>query len=232
VAGLALVIPAWNEAESISAVLSEVPHDVFDQVLVVVGSDADPTAAVARAGGARVLAQVGRGYGSACATGAAAALADGARIIAFIDGDYADPPSGLPRVLEPVVAGRADLVLGCRDLREHPDALPAHARLGNAAVLALIRLLTRRAFGDLPSCKAIGAEAFRRMRMSEPTYGWTVEMLVKSARLGLRIEESWLEYRPRLGGRSKVAGSARGSAAAAASLIVSAIKHARWQPNV
>jgi hypothetical protein len=110
----ALVIPAWNEPESIGRVLAEVPPGVVDHVFVVVGSAADPTAEVARAGGAQVLIPNRRGYGAACATGARAALAVGADVVAFLDGDYSDPPADLPRLLAPIAANQADLVLGCR----------------------------------------------------------------------------------------------------------------------
>jgi glycosyltransferase involved in cell wall biosynthesis len=226
----ALVIPAWNEPESIGAVLAEVPAELFEQVLVVVGGPEDPTADVAAACGARVIQQRGRGYGAACATGAGVAMADGAEVVAFLDGDYSDPPAELRRVIEPLASGRADLVLGCRNMRSHPNALPAHARFGNGLVRALVRAMSRRSFGDLPSCKAIRANCLGRLDMREMTYGWTVEMLVKSARAGLRIEEVWIGYRPRLGGRSKVAGNVRGSIGAASKLITCAFAYARWRP--
>src|SRR5258708_30986653 len=97
--GVILVIPAWNEAESIGAVLDEVPRDMVDQVLVVVGGPSDPTADVARRHGARVLVQRSPGYGAACLSGAEAALPEGAEIVAFLDGDYAHPPPEFTRVL-------------------------------------------------------------------------------------------------------------------------------------
>jgi glycosyltransferase involved in cell wall biosynthesis len=225
--GVTLVIPAWNEPESIGAVLDEVPPETVDQVLVVVSSPSDPTAGVARAHGARVLVQSVPGYGAACRAGAETALAEGAAVVAFLDGDYADPPAALPRVLSPVIAGRADLVLGCRDLRRFPGALTPHARLGNTLVLGLMRVLLGARFGDLPSFKAIRADALRQMAMRETTYGWTVEMLVKAARAGLRVEEVAIEYRPRLGGRSKVAGTVRGSIRAAAKLLGCTVVYAR-----
>jgi hypothetical protein len=134
----------------------------------------------------------------------------------------------LPRVLQPIVQNKADLVLGNRDLRRAPDALPIHARLGNLLVRRLVALLTGRRYGDLPSCKAITSSCFRGLHMQEMTYGWTVEMLVKSARLGLRTEEVWITYRARLGGQSKVAGSVRGSLGAATKLVSCAIAYARW----
>lgn len=228
--GVMLVIPAWNEAESIGAVLDEVPAGCVERVLVVVGGAGDPTAAVARAHGAEVLVQQGRGYGAACWTGARAALDAGARAVAFLDGDYADPPRELPRILAPLAAGRADLVLGVRDLRQHPDALPIHARLGNRLVLLLMRLLHGGRYADLPSFKAVRADALERLGMRERTYGWTVEMLVKAAHAGLRVQQVDIAYRPRLGGRSKVGGSLRGSLGAAAKLMSCAIRYAAWRP--
>src|SRR5205823_13811561 len=128
---------------------------------------------------------------------------------------YSDPPADLARVLAPLLEARADLVLGCRDLRRFPDALPPHARLGNRLVRLVLRVLLDVRFSDLPSFKAIRSDALRSMGMREMTYGWTVEMLVKAARAGLRIQEVDVEYRPRMGGRSKVGGSVSGSVRAA-----------------
>ena len=221
----ALVIPAWNEPQAIGPLLSEVPLDTVEQVIVVVGSPADPTGDVARGHGARVLVQAQPGYGAACWTGAQAALADGAEIVAFLDGDYADPPSELARVLRPLVDNDADLVLGCRDLRNHPHALPVHAQLGNQLVLLVVRTLLGARFADLPSFKAIRASSLRQLDMCEMTYGWTVEMLVKASRSGLRIREIDVVYRPRLGGRSKVTGSPRASIKAAVRLLRCAVTY-------
>jgi glycosyltransferase involved in cell wall biosynthesis len=225
-----LVIPAWNEAESIGAVLDEVPAACVDQMLVVVGGPNDPTTTAAHAHGARVLVQRQPGYGAACWTGAEVALAEGAEIIAFLDGDYADPPAELPRILAPLQDGRADLVLGCRSLHRFPDALPPHARVGNRLVLMLLHTLADARFSDLPSFKAVRGDALQQMQMREMTYGWTVEMLVKAAKAGLRIEEAAVEYRPRLGGRSKVAGDLGGSVRAAARLLGCAVAYAGWRP--
>jgi len=224
--GVALVIPAWNEAEAIGAVLDEVPRSLVDDILVIVASRTDPTATVARARGARVVVQSSPGYGAACWTGAELAMAGGAEIVTFLDGDYADPPSELPRLLEPIQSGRADLVLGCRDLHRFPGALPPHARLGNSLVCWQLRILLGTRFRDLPSYKAIRASALRQLDMREMTYGWTVEMLVKSARQRLRIEQIQVVYRPRRGGQSKVAGNLRASVAAACKLVGCALTYA------
>ena len=224
--GVALVIPAWNEVEAIGAVLDEVPGNCVDAILVVVPTAADATAGVARAHGARVLVQAAPGYGAACWTGARQAIADGAEILAFLDGDYADPPAALPSLVAPIKQAHADLVLGCRDLRRFPDALPPHARLGNALVRWLLRGLLHTNFRDLPSYKVIRASALEQLRMREMGYGWTVEMLVKAARRHLSIEQLDVEYRPRLGGRSKVAGDPRASLRAAYRLLSCACVYA------
>jgi glycosyltransferase involved in cell wall biosynthesis len=222
--GVALIIPAWDEAEAIGAVLDEVPRRLVDHVLVVVGSRDDPTAAVARAHGATVLVQQARGYGAACRTGAEAALREPAtRTVAFMDGDYADPPGDLARLLQPIQDNTADLVLGCRDVRRYPGALPLHARMGNALVCLLLWRLLNQRFSDLPSYKAIRASTLRQLDMREMTYGWTVEMLVKAARAGARIAEVRVVYRPRRGGRSKVGRSLRGSVHAAYTLLGCAV---------
>ena len=227
---VALVIPAWNEVDAIGAVLDEIPSSSVDDVLIVVGSPTDPTASVARPRGARVIVQTQPGYGAACWTGALTALNEGTDMIAFLDGDYSDPPAELQRVLEPVLNGRADLTLGRRDLRAFPSALPLHARLGNQLVLLILRVLLGSRFTDLPSFKAVRSDVLREMDMREMTYGWTVEMLVKASRAGLHVEEVPVVYRPRLGGRSKVAGSMRASIVAAVKLLGCAVAYATWRP--
>jgi glycosyltransferase involved in cell wall biosynthesis len=220
------VIPAWNEPDAIGPLLDEVAPETIDRVIVVVGARDDPTAEVARRHGADVLVQCARGYGAACWTGVEYALLHGARVVAFLDGDYSDPPAALPRLLARIDAGEADLVLGCRDLRHHPDALPRYARIGNAFVCTTLNLVLGTHFRDLPSCKAITAQSLRRLDMHEMTYGWTVEMLAKAARRGMRIHQVDIAYRPRRGGRSKVSGNPRASLAAACKLLTCALSYA------
>ncbi|HET6320067.1 MAG TPA: glycosyltransferase family 2 protein [Chloroflexota bacterium] len=229
--GAALVIPAWNEPEAIGAVLDEVPAGSVDDVFVVVGSVDDSTASVAVAHGATALVQARPGYGAACWTGAQAALANHAHVLAFLDGDYSDPPNALPRILEPLHTQQADLVLGVRDLRQYPNALPVHARAGNGIVRWLMHRAISHRYADLPSFKAIRADALRALDMHEMTYGWTVEMLVKAARAELRVTEVAVGYRPRLGGRSKVAGSLHGSFSAGAKLLACTLAYSTWRPD-
>src|SRR5207249_1004910 len=103
-----------------------------------------------------------------------------------------------PRILAPLQDQRADVVLGCRDLRRFPDALTLHARFGNKLVLLLLHGLLGASYRDLPSFKAIQADALRKLQMREMTYGWTVEMLVKARRARLRVDQLTITYRPRL----------------------------------
>jgi glycosyltransferase involved in cell wall biosynthesis len=226
----ALVVPAWNEADSIGAVLAEVPRDAVDRIFVITGDSPDRTAEVAAAGGAEAVIQPRPGYGAACLAGAHLAARAGAQIVVFLDGDYSDPPGALDSILAPLLAGKADLVLGCRDLRAHPGALPLHARLGNQLVLWAIRLLLRRRLRDLPSFKAVRLDSLQLLQMRELTYGWTTELIVKAVRADLRIMETPIVYRPRLAGRSKVSGSVRGTLGAAWKLCWCALRYARWTP--
>jgi glycosyltransferase involved in cell wall biosynthesis len=225
VSGVSLVIPAWNEPDAIGAVLDEVPVGAVNEVFVVVASSSDPTAEVARSRRAHVLVQGARGYGAACWTGAVAALEHDAHVVAFLDGDYSDPPAALPRVLAPIQRRQADLVLGCRDLRLFPDALPRYAVWGNKLICEGLNILLRTDFRDLPSFKAITADGLRQLAMREMTYGWTVEMLAKASRRGLRVEQVAVEYRPRRGGTSKVSGDPRASVAAACKLLTCAARY-------
>lgn len=227
---IALVIPAWNEAESIGAVLSEVPPDVVDCVFVVTGDSTDGTDEIATGLGAAALPQAQPGYGAACWAGVCAAEQARTEIVVFLDGDYADPPAELPHVLAPLLTGHADVVLGPRDLARHPEAQRIHARFGNWLVLTMLSLLLRRRLRDLPSFKAIRMDCLRRLAMSEMTYGWTTELVVKSVRAGLRIVEVPVAYRPRLAGQSKVSGTVRGTVGAAWKLCTCALRYARWRP--
>lgn len=219
------VIPALDEEEAIASVVEAVRAEAVDEVIVVDNGSRDRTASRAVAAGARVVREPQRGYGSACLAGVRAAA--GCDILVFLDGDGSDVPADLARLLAPIRDGRADVVLGsrARALRE-PGSLAPHQLWGNWVVLQLLRLLYDLRLTDFGPFRAVRSAAFHRLGMSHPTYGWPVEMVVKAARRGLRIAEVPVRYRRRVG-RSKVAGTVRGSVLAGYHLIATALRYAR-----
>jgi glycosyltransferase involved in cell wall biosynthesis len=230
---VAVIIPALNEEESIVHVIAGVPRDRVDEVLVVDNGSTDRTAEVAQAAGAAVVREERRGYGYACAAGVAAVGA-GVDALVFMDGDGSDDARQMGTLIEPLERDRADLVLGSRTLGARHLGTPArgallpHQRLGNALTTALVRLLYGQRLTDLPPFKAIRRPLLTELNMSEMTYGWTVEMIVKCARRGHRIVEVPVSARPRLGGQSKVSGTIVGTVLAAYYLLGTTIRYA-WR---
>jgi glycosyltransferase involved in cell wall biosynthesis len=213
---IAVIVIAWNEADALRRVLPAIPRELATEVLVVDGGSTDGTPAVAREHGARVVTQRGRGYGDACLSGA---LATDAVVLVFLDGDYADDPLELPRVLAPLLDGRADLVVGTRDGHgTESGALPAHQRAGNRACALLARALYGVKLRDFGSMRAIRRATLLALDMREMTYGWPVEMVVNAARRGYRVEGVPVRYRRRIGA-SKVGGTLTGSVRAATCML-------------
>jgi len=219
---VALIIPALNEAEALGGVLGRLPRGCVSEVIVVDNGSTDATARVAADAGARVVHEARRGYGAACWAGVAA-LRDGVEVVAFLDGDGSQRPEELPRVLRPVLAGEADLVLGARGLgAPHP----LHASLGTRLVARFVAWRYGVSLSDLGPFRAIRAPLLERLRMRDRAFGWPVEMVVKAAALGARIVEVEVTQAPRQGGRSKVSGTARGSLRAAYGFIRAALRAA------
>jgi hypothetical protein len=219
---VAAVIPALDEGMALPLVLGEFPPGVVDEVIVVDGGSRDGTVAAAHAAGARVVVETRRGYGRACAAGAAATDAD---VIAFLDGDGSDDPAYLPHLLEPVLSGRAALALGART-RHEPGALLPHQVVGNRLVVFLLRLVYGLRLRDVPPMRAARRDVLERLALSEMTYGWPTEMIVKTARAGLPIAEEGVASRARRGGESKIAGRAVPSALAGARMLAVVARYA------
>jgi glycosyltransferase involved in cell wall biosynthesis len=217
-----LIVPARDEEQNITALLEALPGGLLRHVIVVDNGSRDQTAAMARAGGAVVVSEPQRGYGAACLAGLAwierQELAPTA--VAFIDADLADDPAGLPRLCAPILADEAELVLGTRQVAaDQRGALDSHQRLGNWLACWLIGLTTARRYRDLGPMRAVRWESLKRLGMADRTWGWTVEMQFKAARLKLRITELDVPYRKRRAGKSKISGSVIGSVRAGAKII-------------
>jgi len=206
---ISVVIPTLNEEGAIAEVVRAVPADGVHEIIVVDNGSTDDTARRASSAGARVIREPRPGYGSACLAGAKAAA--GADVIVFLDGDRSDDPQQLHAVAGPVLDNRADLVIGSRIKGVlEKGAMPLHGRLGNRFIVFLLRLLYGANITDIGSFRALKAQTLRELNMEQMTYGWPVEMVVKAARQGLRIQSVPINYRKRIG-ESKVTGTVRGT---------------------
>lgn len=208
---IGVVIPAFNEESSILHVLRDIPTGLVDEIVVVDNGSTDATASIARGAGATVLSEPRRGYGSACLAGVAHLLERDYAIIIFLDADYSDHPEEMVPLVEKITREGCELVIGSRALgRSEPGALLPQARFGNWLATALIRAIWGVSFSDLGPFRAVTADALRRIGMVDRNYGWTVEMQIKGARLGLRTAEIPVSYRRRIG-VSKITGTVSGS---------------------
>jgi glycosyltransferase involved in cell wall biosynthesis len=221
----ALIIPALNEERSIGQVLTEIPPDVFGQVIVVDNGSTDQTAALARSLGALVIEEPRRGYGSACLRGLDY-LDPETEIVVFLDADGSDFPAEAPRLIRPISEGQADLVVGSRELgTREPGALTIHQRMGNRLAVVLTQAIYGFRYTDLGPFRAIRLSSLKQLDMADRNYGWTIEMQIKALRKGFRVLEVPVTCRRRLGGESKVSGTFAGSVAAGVKILWTI---ARW----
>jgi glycosyltransferase involved in cell wall biosynthesis len=199
-----VVLPVLDEAAALPWVLARMPAGY--RPLVVDNGSSDGSAAIARRLGAQVVEEPRRGFGAACHAGLAAARSD---VVCFMDCDGSLDPRELPRVADPVLAGRRELMLGAR--RPERGAWPLHARLANRALALELRRRSGLALSDLGPMRAAPRRALIELAIRDRRFGYPLEMVLRAAAAGWRVGETGVRYRPRTG-RSKVTGTMRGTA--------------------
>jgi glycosyltransferase involved in cell wall biosynthesis len=211
-ADIKVIIPAFNEADSIAYVINELPETV-SEIIVINNNSSDNTVKNAQETGATVLTEKRKGYGYACLCGLAYVEAQSKLpdIIVFIDGDYSDYPVELDNVVAPILEDNLDFVVGARkkSLREEGSMTPQQV-FGNWLATFLMRLFFGAKFTDLGPFRAIKYEKLKELKMEDKTYGWTVEMQLKVLKKKLTYTEVPVRYKRRIG-VSKVSGTVKGS---------------------
>ncbi len=221
-----VIIPAFNEERSIGRVIADIPKDLVEEIVVVDNGSTDSTAQIASQNGATVVNEERKGYGNACLAGInyIKSCSYLPHIIVFLDGDYSDYPQEMRTLISPIVKDEYDLVIGSRTLgKREKGALLPQAVVGNYIATRLIKLLYRVSFTDLGPFRAIRYDKLLALKMSDKTFGWTVEMQIKAAKTGLRCVEVPVRYRKRIGA-SKITGTVSGSFKAAVKIILMIFK--------
>ncbi|MDA9555091.1 glycosyltransferase family 2 protein [Pelobium sp.] len=207
-----VIIPAYNEEKSIAKVIHDIPKNIVTEVIVGNNNSKDKTAQVAKEAGAIVVDEPTPGYGNACLKGISY-LKDKAKdddIIVFMDGDYSDYPEEIVKIIAPIQNQIADLVIGSRALGvKEKGAMTIPQEFGNWLATRLIKLFYGVKFSDLGPFRALTWGNLQEINMQDKTYGWTVEMQIKAAKLNLRCTEVPVTYRKRIG-VSKVSGTVKG----------------------
>ena len=197
---------------------------IIQEIIVVDNGSTDDTAAIAKQNGARVVDEPRKGYGSACLAGIAALEAKPPDIVVFLDGDYSDYPTDMPSLLQPILEGKASLVIGARKAYNARDALLPQARFGNWLACLLIRHFFGVCYTDLGPFRAIRYPQLLALNMQDKTFGWTVEMQLKAAKKEFPVCEVPVRYRKRIG-TSKITGTLTGTLKASYKILTTLIYH-------
>lgn len=215
-----VIIPAYNEASAIANVVNDIPQ-LVDEIIVVDNGSTDATFEKARNAGATVLKETQKGYGHACLKGMSyiSSLEKKPDIIVFLDGDYSDYPEELTKIIEPILVGNIDLVIGSRTAAyREKGAMTPQQVFGNWLATSLMRLFFKATFTDLGPFRAIKYSKLLELKMEDKTYGWTVEMQLKVLKAKMSYTEVPVMYRNRIG-VSKVSGTVKGSVMAGIKIL-------------
>lgn len=220
---ISVIIPAFNEEQSIGLVLTALPQNQIHEIIVVDNNSTDNTSRFAHEKGARVVEEKHKGYGSACLKGISEL--DNPDIVVFLDGDFSDYPEEIEKLVAPIVSGEMDFVLGSRMiLPESRLALLPQSRYGNQLAVFLIRMFFSHQYTDLGPFRAIRYNSLKSICMQDTNFGWTVEMQIKAVQKGLRILEIPVKYRDRIG-VSKITGTFSGTVKAGTKIIYTIFKY-------
>lgn len=207
-----VIIPAYNEEASIGKVIAEIP-EIVSEIIVVDNNSSDTTSEVAKKAGATVLFQPKAGYGNACLKGMEYISKEKTKpdIVVFLDGDYSDYPSELPKIVTPILEKNIDFVVGARvkELRE-AGSMTFPQRFGNKLATKLMSIFFNSTFTDLGPFRAIKYDKLLALNMQDKTYGWTVEMQLKVLKNKFTYVEVPVNYKNRIG-VSKVSGTVKGA---------------------
>lgn len=222
-----VIIPAYNEEQSIGWVIADIPKKLVREIIVVDNNSSDNTSKTAEEAGATVLKEVKQGYGAACLKGIdyIRNKSDLPDVVVFIDADYSDFPNELELLINPIKKQEKDLVIGIRvkEKREKGAMLPQQL-FGNWLATKMIQFLYRFTYYDLGPFRAIKWTVLEKIKMRDTTYGWTVEMQVKALNHQLNIEQIPVHYRKRKG-VSKISGTIKGTVLAGVKIINTIIKY-------
>lgn len=222
-----VIIPAFNEEESIGKVIADIPKSLASEIVVVDNGSTDKTVDIAIHAGATVVREDRMGYGRACLKGIEYAESRQERpdIIVFLDGDYSDYPGEMGLLVEPIINNSFDLVIGSRTSgKAEKGALLPQAVFGNALATTLIKWFYGARFTDLGPFRAIKLDKLLLLGMTDTTYGWTVEMQVKATKMGLKCTEVPVSYRKRIG-VSKITGTLGGTLKAGYKILWTIFKY-------
>tara|TARA_B100000900_G_scaffold273541_1_gene233685 strand:- start:963 stop:1655 length:693 start_codon:yes stop_codon:yes gene_type:complete len=222
-----VIIPALNEQDAIGHVIEEIPKDWISEIIVVDNGSSDQTFATAQELGVKVLKESKRGYGWACLKAIDHLSKSDLKpdIVVFIDADYSDYPKELVKLVDPIINGAADMVIGSRNLgRKEPGSMMPQQIFGNWLATKLISYLYGIDYTDLGPFRAIKYDALIQLKMDDKTYGWTVEMQIKAIKNKLNIQEVAVNYRKRIG-ISKISGTFKGTVLAGYKIISTIVKY-------
>jgi glycosyltransferase involved in cell wall biosynthesis len=208
-----VIIPAFNEEKSIAQVIADIPKSQVREIIVCNNNSSDNTGLVAESAGAKVLLVKKMGYGSACLAGLEylASKEVTPDIVVFVDGDYSDYPEQLPSLTAPIINEKMDLVIGSRALGKlEKGSMTPQQIFGNWLATTLIKRIYGYEFTDLGPFRAVKYSSLLKIDMKDPDFGWTVEMQVKAAKLGMNCKEIAVNYRQRIG-VSKISGTIKGT---------------------